>query len=676
MASNYRTIQSSFVGGVISPMNEGAVGGQGYAQSLSIAENVLYGSGYGISKRQGTKMIGLPERPVVRVVPLIHNNRSCFLAIMSAAGQQSVQFYADIPRQEQFTPQILADPGRASLALNTSANSSANSISCPWNYDDIQSLDIKIMDDDIFIVHQNYKPSKITIIYNAEDNIYRLSELTEISFVAPVQTDTQKTTAYTFAEPGDWPSRQFFYQGRWFLFGTKNNPSGVYYSRSYDIDAGAYRYTDFTYSRQDKVDGVWKYIDLADFGGLYVNSTMDDARIRWVTVHQGALMVATGRAIYTDEGAVATASTEYPFSLKKIIDYGAAENLVVSVGVYLIFVGADNRTLKCMAWSQNYNGYSGATISSPISQYIKNDIAELCVTDTGPQPIIWVRTTDYDLLYCYFEQAQIIAWARFTFSGQSYASCIAAVQGGEDGVCTLVTFVRRTRSEQQYDCLESFDILPPDTAWKYPQVDAPITLYNDPESFPDGYFTIPGHSIDPVTGQPLSRSMIEAIYPSADHSDFSIEPVSLGNSDRLYFGRESFLCLGYPYDMCIGTLRQEIPANGTSQGCRRKLDQITLRLYNSIGGRIALRPKSFDKVKMIDYSMKVAEKVPDDEFISIINVRYGSGIYGKPSEMFTGDIKLQFNSKVIDDDRIIITSSTACPFVLTAIIEDFIYMEA
>ena len=128
--------------------------------------------------------------------------------------------------------------------------------------------------------------------------------------------------------------------------------------------------------------------------------------------------------------------------------------------------------------------------------------------------------------------------------------------------------------------------------------------------------------------------------------------------------------------MCIGTLRQEIPANGTSQGCRRKLDQITLRLYNSIGGRIALRPKSFDKVKMIDYSMKVAETVPDDEFISIVNVRYGSGIYGKPSEMFTGDIKLQFNSKVIDDDRIIITSSTACPFVLTAIIEDFIYMEA
>lgn len=53
--ANYRIIQNSFIGGLASPLAEGAIGVTGYNQSLSISENVLYGPGYGISKRHGTK---------------------------------------------------------------------------------------------------------------------------------------------------------------------------------------------------------------------------------------------------------------------------------------------------------------------------------------------------------------------------------------------------------------------------------------------------------------------------------------------------------------------------------------------------------------------------------------------------------------------------------------------
>ena len=54
MATQYRTIQSSFIAGLLSPLQEGAVGSSAYAQGLSIAENVFYGT-TGIYRRYGTK---------------------------------------------------------------------------------------------------------------------------------------------------------------------------------------------------------------------------------------------------------------------------------------------------------------------------------------------------------------------------------------------------------------------------------------------------------------------------------------------------------------------------------------------------------------------------------------------------------------------------------------------
>ena len=101
------------------------------------------------------------------------------------------------------------------------------------------------------------------------------------------------------------------------MFSTKNNPSAVFYSRSYSVETDSYRYNDFTYSQQEKrLDNTdWQYISLADLGGMYINSSMNDADIRWVIQHQGAMILATGRAIYSDKGNTITSTTDSPLSL-------------------------------------------------------------------------------------------------------------------------------------------------------------------------------------------------------------------------------------------------------------------------------------------------------------------------------------------------------------------------
>ena len=54
MATPYRTIQSSFASGLVSSMQEGAVGTSNYSMGLSVAENVFYGT-TGCYRRYGTR---------------------------------------------------------------------------------------------------------------------------------------------------------------------------------------------------------------------------------------------------------------------------------------------------------------------------------------------------------------------------------------------------------------------------------------------------------------------------------------------------------------------------------------------------------------------------------------------------------------------------------------------
>ena len=110
--ANYRIIQNSFVGGIVSPLAEGGVGLAGYNQSLSIAENALYGPGYGVSKRHGTKYQTSFNDTVIRIVPIVFNNESLAIAIVDS--NPGTKFYiCRIEKQAPISSFSLASPAYA-----------------------------------------------------------------------------------------------------------------------------------------------------------------------------------------------------------------------------------------------------------------------------------------------------------------------------------------------------------------------------------------------------------------------------------------------------------------------------------------------------------------------------------------------------------------------------------
>lgn len=630
MSQDYRTIQYSFAGGLLSPIQEGAVGSTLYQQGLSIAENVFYGPGYGAMKRQGTQYQVSLDYDNLAIFPFLYNGVVYCVAFAEKE--------ANLLRLSSYKE------GGIATFMGAAAT--------PYSIDDVRELSVVSNLNKLYIVHHKYKPCTITI----ENGV--LQDAVEIEFTAPIaasanpQEGDSKTNAVVFDKEGDYPSKQLFYGGRWFLMSTDNNPQMIWFSRSYDSENGSYRFNDFTtsysiYRLNGSNEYEWEEMDLADLAGAYLNSDMNGSTIRWAIAHQN-MLISTGRSIYADKGVTTiTASSDYPFSLAPSLSYGSAGREAYSLGSYVFFVGTDNKSVRCIAYNQTYNSYSGSDISAPVAQYLSEGIRTMCVTD-GPMPMLWVLSNDGNLLSCYFESGQIIAWSRITFTGSDHPTFITSIQGGDDGYCALCLIM--DRGSKPKATIETLEIVSASNVWEYPCVDCWAR------------YDTAGKAIDyvldtdnPVVLLTLCKDSNSELRMEYEEKSGYMGLGTVGESETVY--------AGFGYTMVLGTLRSELPANGTSQGAKRAVTSVTLRLFNSIGGAVALRPELSDSISPIP---KASDWVEDTK--ELYFRIYGKALYGESLDLFTGDKSTQFSTKVLDDDRLVIAASDPFPFCICAII--------
>ena len=203
MSQDYRTIQYSFIGGLLSPMQEGSVSTNAYQQGLSIAENVLYGPGYGIMKRHGTQYQGYAY------------TNSVIYPFQYKGNVYGVEFGEKQARL--ITYSSYEDGGVASFGSDVETPYTAN-----------QAYDLSVVSnlDYLYLVHHSFKPRKMTISDGSLTAPSVISFKQSVTPSSPSEGDF-KTTAVTFDKEGDYPSRQIFYGGRWFLMATDNQPQTI-----------------------------------------------------------------------------------------------------------------------------------------------------------------------------------------------------------------------------------------------------------------------------------------------------------------------------------------------------------------------------------------------------------------------------------------------------------------
>ena len=119
---------------------------------------------------------------------------------------------------------------------------------------------------------------------------------------------------------------------------------------------------------------------------------------------------------------------------------------------------------------------------------------------------------------------------------------------------------------------------------------------------------------------------------------------------------------GLKYMSVIGTLRSELPANGTSQSAMRVIMDVTFRLFRSLGGRVTMRPSTV--------SGAFNREALSQEARTILYRRYGEFRYGELEELFTGDRSTSYKSTNTTDDRVVVFSEDPYPLSICALIID------
>lgn len=652
MATQYRTIQSSFIAGLLSPLQEGAVGSSAYAQGLSIAENVFYGT-TGIYRRYGTK----------------------YGAAAKSADSVLFRYWKD---EDEIYMLECWDKG--ARLIDRDGKPASVEISTPYSASELRSLSVACNLGSVYIVHRNHKPAMITVTEPETEGGLLQLELEDVAFVASVAKPSDEnlkngdiwTTAKTFDTAGDYPSEQIFFGGRWFLMGTDNEPLTIWYSRTMDAVSGDYRFNDFTIKETQAVkleseeEMTEEDVTTADCGGAYQSSDMYGTRIRWAMAHQ-ALLIGAGMSIYQYTGGSAISSVVVDgvatFSLSQAVALGASGDKAVAYNSYVFFSGIGGHSLMCMNYSQEYSSYTGTDISVPVADYLRAGIKTICITEGSPA-IVWVLTNDGKLLACHFSaSSQMIAWSVITFSGDDHPVWIEAMESDISRYSTLCLVMKRGESCS----IESLEVVPGSSAFTVPFLDAYVL---DPDVDDDGTITLPqfaGRDVEVVEYQESAESGIaysSSVTATADEDGV----ISIDERLLKDIGGEGVrIAAGLRYEMIIGTLRSELPANGTSQSAIRTIKEVTLRMDRTLGGYISLRPSyssgAFDRASITDSAK------------TILYRRYGEFRYGELENLFTGDVPTTLRSTNTDDDRIVIFSSDPYPFCICAIIIDFSIQE-
>lgn len=652
MATQYRTIQNSFIGGLLSPIQEGAVGSTAYNAGLSIAENCFFDRTC-VYRRYGTKF-------------------------GTAAKSMDSVFFRYWKDEDEIYMLECWDKG--ARLISRDGRPASNEVVTPYLASELRTLSVATNQGVLYIVHRNHKPAIMTVA-EAEDgsSLLVLSAPSDIEFVAPIpkpeniQDGDDWTVAKTFDKAGDYPSLQLFYGGRWFLMSTDNDPLMIWGSRTMDAASGTYRYNDFTLEEwhalklETEETATEEEMTAADCAIVYQSSDMYGTRIRWALSHQ-ALLIGAGMSIYQYTGGAAISAVladgVSAFSLSQAVALGASGDKAVAYNSYVFFAGVGGHSLMCMNYSLQYSSYTGTDISIAVADYLRSGIKTICITEGSPA-IVWVLTNDGNLLACSFSDSTgMIAWSVMRFSGDDRPMWIEAMESDISRYATLLLVMDRAGNP----VIETLEMVPSSIASSVPYLDCYVL---SPDIDDEGRICMPS-----LAGRDVE--MVEYVEDEISGARYSASSTATADADGYITLNTRFLkdeaddgirmVAGLRYMTILGTLRSELPANGTSQSALRVVMNVTFRLHRSLGGNITIRPStvsgSFDKDSMEKYAR------------TILYRRYGEFRYGDMVSLFTGDKSTSYKSTNTSDDRLVVYSEEPYPFIVCAVIIDHSIQEA
>jgi uncharacterized protein YrzB (UPF0473 family) len=598
-----------------SPLMAGRIDSPEYQMGARRMENFIPMGTGGIRKRPGMKFSGyLYLEEFQRMINWTLSNQKNYLVVLEP-------YYNQESKEEATSIFVLDNNGKVA-----GGDAKSTTVFTKEEFDEIHYATgiSSFIDDDgkfqicdcMWLVHINHCPIEIYIRTTPKFSI--------------IVSNKPDFYGILFNEAGMYPKTVAFYGGRLCFGGTANYPNRIYLSDAYNSVTGIFQHTHFTLGTSDS-DAI--VIEESEMGGSI---------IQWIACHKN-LFVGTNKGIWKDTGVIPTPKT---FDLNLIENLGSSFKQPIGTKETLVFIGRDLKSINTIIWNEVNagGGFIIMNISDSAAHLFSSGIKEMAVSNL-PVPIIWIVTKNGELICCLIDMRKGITY----FSRHITNGTIKNIVINEGDISDIL-FLYINRNVSTFPEIEqlvigdlinevSFPLFPSPTgeeqiyldSWEIKEISIPTTEIKSLHRFNNKKICI--------------MMPTEIIYADVNSNGTAYLPHEI---------KAGKIVVGLPYKSAFCPNEKQLSLNGSSQGKKRRIEKIILKLFKSAGGRVGTdeeNSQAFNPFRLGDFQDAIDKR-------------------------FTGDIEVSVSGHVDTDGKLLITQEAPAPFTMLSLTEQVAIMEA
>ena len=410
-----------------------------------------------------------------------------------------------------------------------------------------------------------------------------------------------------------------FFEQRLVFAGTKSQPQTLFFSKSGD------------YENMDENRGGTVADDDAI---IYTIASNQVNAIRFMTATRTLIVGTAGGEFAVSGGGTDVAITPTNILIKKQSNHGAANLDAIAVGNVTLFLQRAKRKIRELAYNFDVDGYLAPDMTILAEHISESGITQMAYQQE-PNQIIWCVRTDGQLIaLTYQREQQVVAWHRHIFggsfsTGNAVCESVAALPT-DDNEYQLWVIIKRTINgvtKRYVEYLHTFD---------FDETD------NTDFNFLDSQLSYSGSPVTSISGLSHLEGQTVAIL-----ADGATHPRKTVTSGSISLERSaSKVKVGLPYTSLLQTMRLDAGSqDGTSQGKTKRIFDITLRIYESIGIEVG----------------------PDLNNMERIPFRSSATLMDQAIPVFTGDKEIEFRGNYETDGYVYVRQDQPLPLTILSL---------
>ena len=422
-----------------------------------------------------------------------------------------------------------------------------------------------------------------------------------------------------FSDTTGHPSCVTFFEQRLVFAGTTNQPQTVFFSKSGDYE-----------NMDANIGGT-----VADDDAIiYTIASNQVNAIRFMTATRTLIIGTAGGEFTVSGGGTDNAITPTNILIKKQSNHGAANVDAIAVGNATLFLQRAKRKIRELAYNFDVDGYIAPDMTILAEHISEGGLTQLAYQQEPNQIIYAVRGDGELVALTYQREQQVTAWHRHIFggafgSGNAVCESVAVIPT-DDTEYEVYVIVKRTINgvtRRFVEFINNFDFTETDN-----------TTFN----FLDSALAYSGSAVTTISGlDHLEGQTVSILANGATHPDKTVSSGSI-TLDR----SSTNVKVGLSYSSILQTMRLDAGSqNGTSQGKTKRIYEITIRLFESVGVEVG---ESLDNMERIPFR---TSSDPMDQ--------------GIPP--FTGDKAVEFRGNYDTDGFIFVRQTQPLPLTILSL---------